>query len=265
MKKLSAISVLFPIALLFAASASAYCEGEVKHYQIPEAGEAFRRMLSVYLPEGYGETGTSYPVLYLLHESGGSDLTFLGGGYPNSGGSMSHANAGAIVERLLHESRTKPLIVACPNLGGTSQYDIEYLLRRVVPFVDATFRTIPTRESRAIAGHSDGGFLSLYVTLSYPEFFSIAGGFSSYLKAYFRTQLDDLVRTYNKTPSPTLFWLYAGRQNQYGMTPENKDFADFLNKSGLPATYIEDDGDHTNQVAERLAEYIEYLSKHLKW
>jgi hypothetical protein len=39
----------------------------------------------------------------------------------------------------------------------------------------------------------------------------------------------------------------------------------FLRKNGVVVTYVEDDGTHTSRVAERLTEFMEYLSAHLKW
>jgi enterochelin esterase family protein len=265
MEKYLSPIICFPVVLLFLASANVICTGEVKPYQVPEVEEASKRALTVYLPEGYSKSEAAYPVLYLLHEIDGDNLTFLGGGYPKSGGAMSDANVSIIAERLLKEGRIKPLIVACPDLGGISQYDIEYLLRRIVPFVDSTFRTIPNRESRAIAGHSSGGYLSLLLALSNPGYFSIVGGFSSYIaKVYFKTQLEELVQAHSEVSGSIIFWLYSGRQNQYGVTESNREFADFLNQNGLAAIYVEDDGDHTNQVADRLADFVEYISRHLE-
>jgi putative tributyrin esterase len=53
------------------------------------------------------------------------------------------------------------------------QYD-EYLAREVLPYVDATFRTLPSRESRGIAGLSMGGYGAVAVAATYPELFSVA-------------------------------------------------------------------------------------------
>ena len=60
---------------------------------------------------------------------------------------MSDANVSVIVDRLIQEGRIKPLIVVCPDVSSSSE---EYLPRDIVSYVDGTFRTIPSRESRAI-------------------------------------------------------------------------------------------------------------------
>jgi enterochelin esterase-like enzyme len=264
MKRSIAISIVFSI--VFIAFSAAICAGEVKHYQIQskilsDAGESAQRTLSVYLPEDYSTSGAPYPVLYLIHGDSGNNLTFLGGGY---GGFMSDANVSVIVDRLIQEGKIKPLIVACPDLSGIASYE-EYLLQDIVSFVDATFRTIPNRESRAIAGHSRGGYDSLYMTLAYPEVFSIAGGFSSYSMVLLRENLGDLVKAQNKKPYPIRFWLYAGKNDEYGVTQPNRDFVKALRANGFPTEYTEDDGDHISRVAQRLDEFLVYFSKFLRW
>jgi enterochelin esterase-like enzyme len=231
-------------------SVNASYAGSVKQYQVP-AGEAIRN-ISVYLPEGYDESGASYPVLYLLHGLYGDDRTFFG-----ASGSLSNANVSFIVDRLVQEGKVSPLIVACPALGLD-----EDVLRYFVPFVDATLRTIPKRESRAIAGHSAGGYDALFIALAHPEAFSIAGGFSVWAPS--ETTAGELIKTRDLKSNPILFWLYAGTQDD-GAAKQNSHFVDFLRANGLDTTYTEDDGNHANKVAERLSEFIEFLSKTLKW
>lgn len=254
------VSAFFRPSLAFVAlvlvSANAFSAGEVKHYQVPvSAGNTGK--VSIYLPEGYGESSVSYPVLYLLHGTGGDDLTFLGGGYSGIGGAMSDANVSVIADRLLEQGKIKPLIVACPALGLD-----EDVLRYFVPFVDSTFRTIPKRESRAIAGHSTGGRSAIYVALLHPEAFSVAGGFSS---TDLIAGLPYGVTTEDLRLNPVLFWLYAGTQDHFDTAQPNREFVSFLRDNGLTTTYVEDEGDHISEVPKRLGEFLEYLSKWLKW
>ncbi len=266
MKKISAIVIVFSIAVLFLSSANAYCAGEVKDYRIEskilsDAGLAGKRTLSVYLPEGYNTSELSYPVLYLIHGADGNNLTFLGGGYY---GVMSDANVRVIVDRLVQGGRIKPLIVVCPDVNGIVDYD-EYLVHDIIPFVDSTFRTIPDKRSRAIAGHSDGGYDSLYLALSHPEVFSIAGGLSSSRLSRLAMQLSELSKARVKELAPTRFWLYAGTNDDYVIAQSSRDFVKALRDNQFPATYTEDDGNHESNVAQRLGEFIEFLQNFLKW
>src|SRR4030095_15870326 len=46
------------------------------------------------------------------------------------------------------------------------------------PYIDATFRTLPDRDHRAMAGLSMGGMQTFHVTLNHLDLFSYIGGFS---------------------------------------------------------------------------------------
>jgi len=249
---------LSTVVLLFASAHTVYA-GEVKHYPLPEVEGTDTRTLSIYLPEGYGNSNASYPVLYLLHGDEGSNLTFLGKGYNSY---MSDANVAVILDRLLLEKKVDPMIVVCPDMTNVVLYD-EYLLDTVIPFVEKTFRTMPTREFRAVAGHSMGGYHSLYLALMHPDMFCIAGGLASYIEDH-RRELAKLVDAYDRRANAMVIWLYAGAQDENGTAKPSRDLATILNAHGLPATYVEDDGDHINKVAARLAQFLEYLSKSLK-
>ena len=48
----------------------------------------------------------------------------------------------------------------------------------LIPYVDSTFRTLPDREHRAMAGLSMGGMQTFQVTLNHLDLFSYIGGFS---------------------------------------------------------------------------------------
>jgi enterochelin esterase family protein len=61
------------------------------------------------------------------------------------------------------------------DMATTFQADVTDAL---IPFVDATFRTLPDREHRAMAGLSMGGFQTFQITLNRLDLFSHIGGFS---------------------------------------------------------------------------------------
>ena len=48
----------------------------------------------------------------------------------------------------------------------------------LIPFIDKTFRTIPDRAHRAMAGLSMGGMQTFHITLNHLDLFSHIGGFS---------------------------------------------------------------------------------------
>jgi enterochelin esterase-like enzyme len=50
--------------------------------------------------------------------------------------------------------------------------------RALIPCIDATFRTIPDRDHRAMAGLSMGGMQRFQITLNHLDLFPYIGGFS---------------------------------------------------------------------------------------
>jgi S-formylglutathione hydrolase FrmB len=112
-------------------------------------------------------------VLYLMHGGFGraSDWT--------ERGDADRITAGA------------PLIVVMPGCGnggwctdwhnggrgGPPMWET-FHIRQLIPWVDASYRTIPGRAGRAIAGTSTGGFCAMSYAARHPDLFAWAGSFS---------------------------------------------------------------------------------------
>lgn len=262
MKKLAVIVVVIAGVVLSAPCASR--GGVVRQYMVPSRfpEDIPPSRLGVYLPEGYETSGISYPVLYLEHGSGGTSMTFLGNGY--AGTLMVDADAATVVDRLVSEGKVKPLIVACPDLSMPSAPPGE-MLSDIVAFVDANLRTIPRRESRAVAGHSMGGTQSIMAALRYPGTFSTAGSFSTYVTGPEIVRMRDVVSRHDQGQKPLRFWLYAGTNDTEGNPPAMQELLTAFRSRGAPVEYTEDDGDHVNRVGRRLADFIAFLSTCLQW
>lgn len=118
------------------------------------------------LPPGKGP----FPVLYLLHGLSDDYTTW---------------QRRTSIERYVEG---KNLIVVMPD-GGRSFYCNDgrpdgpayedHIVRDVVGFVDASFRTIPGRHGRAIAGLSMGGYGAMMLAMKHAEMFSAACAHSS--------------------------------------------------------------------------------------
>jgi S-formylglutathione hydrolase FrmB len=138
---------------------------------VPSGRTRFR----VLLPSGYRPgSGRRYPVLYLLHgaledESAYTDQDF----------------------GLRAYTRDLPLIVVMPDSGtgggyvnwwnfgkgGPPRWET-YHVRQLIPWVDAHYRTLGTREGRAVAGLSMGGDGALKYAAKHPDLFVAAHSFS---------------------------------------------------------------------------------------
>ena len=129
----------------------------------------------IYLPPQYNESATKrFPVLYLLHGFYGNYTDW---------DKQSH---------LREYARDSNLIVVMPD-GGNHWYvnspEVpgdrfeDYIARDLIAETDGRYRTVASRESRAIAGLSMGGYGALNIGLKHPELFAFIGSFSGALNA----------------------------------------------------------------------------------
>ena len=138
----------------------------------------------VVLPKNYSaKRHARYPVIYLLHGYGGSyknwtDLTGL-------------------------EEYSLPydVIVVTPEgengwyvdqSGAPNRNYESYIVKELIPEIDAKFRTSASREKRVIAGLSMGGYGALKFGLKYPEMFAMAGSMSGAVSASSYRKSEDL-------------------------------------------------------------------------
>lgn len=133
----------------------------------------------VILPETYETSGKNYPVLYLLHGLFGSCDNWL--------------ELTAIKDYLAD----KELIVVLPE-GGNSWYSDSATIAKdkfessfineLIPGVETKYRVSASKEKRAIAGLSMGGFGALKFALKRPDLFVFAGSMSGAFEAPRLTQ-----------------------------------------------------------------------------
>lgn len=130
---------------------------------------------NIYLPPGYeSDTDRRYPVVYYLHGASGSEL--------------SAHELGHVVRKLREEEKIGDVTYVFPNGGHFSRYrDWEdanvkaetWIIRELIPHIDATYRTIDAREGRALCGWSMGGDAALRFAFKYPEMFCAAATMSA--------------------------------------------------------------------------------------
>lgn len=136
------------------------------------------RSYSIYLPAGYKEGNSSYPVLYLLHGLG-DDHT----GWVKLGEVLRIAN------QAIADGKSEPMIIVMPDgntvyqgffnlLDGSYNYE-DFIMKELIPHIEKTYRTRAERKSRAVAGLSMGGGGTLFYALHYPEMFIVAAPLSA--------------------------------------------------------------------------------------
>ena len=235
--------------------------GTVSKVWYPSATAGFNRRLTVYTPAGYETSKAKYPVLYVLHGIGGDEDAWV-----------TQGRATQILDNLIARGEAKPMIVVFTNgnisqeaapLENSTGYDrptmslpqtmegtFETSFPEVVKFIDATYRTIAKKQSRAICGLSMGGFHTLYITLNNPDMFNYSGMFSAAIgtgseqsaahKEVYENVDGKLATYFSKKPA--LLWIGIGKTDF--LIQSNNEFRAKLDAAGYPYKYMETDGGH---------------------
>ena len=169
--------------LLLAISAAAVAQtsqGTVERIKVPSPamagnlqGNAAERDVLVYLPPSYeADTSRRYPVVYQLHG-------WLPGAEQWS--QMIRLQQGA--DGAIASGSAREMIIVLPDgqtVHGGGMYstsvttgDIEgFVVRDLIEYVDGHYRTLATRASRGLSGHSMGGYGTLRIAMKYPDLYS---------------------------------------------------------------------------------------------
>ena len=222
--------------------------------------EKWRRAI-IYCPPGYdNDINVRYPVLYLQHGAGEDER-----------GWGVQGKVDIILDNLIAEGKSRPMIIVmdkgyadragaeAPVSGssrssrppdGHSAFE-DVIIKDLIPFVDATFRTISDRDHRAMAGLSMGGMQTIQITLSNPDKFAYIGGFSS--AGRFSGPVLDVKSDYNGILADSaafnkkvkLLWIGVGTNEGKNMYKAINGFHLDLLKAGIKHVYYESPGtDH---------------------
>jgi putative tributyrin esterase len=155
--------------LFFTTSAWAF---QSRVVSIPSAAMQQTFQATVVLPDDYArhDPAQRYPVIYVLHGSGG--------GYKDW---TANSQIGRLADRyhvilVMPDGGHESWYIDSPFDPG-SRYET-YVGTEVVAWVDGHFRTIATKQARAITGLSMGGFGALRIALDRPDTFGAAGSIS---------------------------------------------------------------------------------------
>ncbi|MGA2630809.1 MAG: alpha/beta hydrolase family protein [Terriglobia bacterium] len=222
---------------------------------------------NIILPRDYATTTQRYPVLYLLH------------------GYTDHYPAWASYSRITDYARGYDEIVVMPE-GDNGFYTNSYadknlawedfILLDLIPYVDGHYRTAASRQGRAIAGLSMGGYGAMKIGLKHPQMFAAAASLSGALAAarWKRRPIDDPVfqklvdGVYGPPDSPTRAaedpfelikkvpadlrpQIYFSVGSEDFLLEENHEFAKHLSELKVPYQYREFPGKHEWPVWDR--------------
>lgn len=174
------LATVFAMAMLFVSAARAAETPsrvvdrtiESKNFEGNKIGTSASRKLAVYLPPGYDDSAARYPVIYFLPSP-------FDGTYRNI---FDGRAAQALFDRAIASGEIPKFILVsvdmttpvgyswAVNSPATGNWE-NFFVGEVVPYVDANFRTIASRDSRGISGIFMGGHGAIRLAMKHPDTF----------------------------------------------------------------------------------------------
>ena len=143
-------------------------------YPTPSRGADTLASYRVYFPPDYqASTTRRYPVIYFLHGRSVDSKRPITSGYVTRADAAIRSGVMPPAIVVLAQGLTTGWYVDAQD----GQHPMEsVIVKDLVAHVDATYRTMATREARAIEGHSMGGFGALHIGFKYPDLFAAVTG-----------------------------------------------------------------------------------------
>lgn len=159
--------------------------GMIKIVRIPAPSAGGQRTVRIYTPPSYDTPAAAkrrYPVVYMLH------------GWPGSDGNLFQLGKAALsADTLIAEGKMPEVILVSPNGAGpgllgrsywingadTTRRLEDFIVKDLVGWVDANYRTLDSASCRAVAGISDGGLAAVNLMLHHPDVFGVCAAHSA--------------------------------------------------------------------------------------
>jgi putative tributyrin esterase len=222
-----------------------------------------------------------YPVVYLL--PGSSDLPDT---WVKGGSIAEQMNAllieGQVQSMILVVPQESPGLRKATNNVNSGYVDgplgnwATYITRDVVNEIDSDYRTVRSKDGRAIAGLSEGGYDAMNLRLKNPSEYGVIGSFSG----YFTIDESDLSRVFGgdqslaDANSPAVYlpqlegelsaiYFYVGQDDTHYLA-ENQAFAEELKARGVPFEFETFSGKHNWDLwAAHLPDFLIFANEQL--
>lgn len=218
--------------------------------RVPSASLGREQLATILLPASYSPSQRRYPVLYLLH-GGGQDHTAFA------------------TRSWFRALASRDMIVVTPSVGDSwyvnsvadpaAKYE-DFVVKDLVEYVDKQYRTVATREARAIAGVSMGAWGAMLLGLKHHQLFGAVGALSAPFGISRQDpKMDMASRTQQRFGAPetperrdrdpatvattipveSVPWLFLACGNQDLFVTDNRRFAERLTARKIPYEYRE--------------------------
>ena len=203
----------------------------------------------IYLPPCYDEKPEQrYPVLYLLHGQTYTDDQWI------------RIGASEVANKLILSGETIPFVIVFPddrywNLPPGAGFG-QRLVEELIPYIDATYRTLPDRNHRAIGGLSRGAGWALRLGLTHWKLFSTLGLHSLAVLQKDASEIPGWLAEIPPLSRPRLFMDIGDNDQELEMAQRvEAQFADF----GLSHEWHLYNGAHTEEY------WSAHVEEYLRW
>jgi enterochelin esterase family protein len=221
------------------------------------------RSVYIYTPPDYERGNNPYPVLYLLHGSGGVEASWAYDGLAN-----------VILDNLIADGKARPMVVVMPfghpepslRLGVTPTFTrrdmAEFsrdLFEDVMPMIERAYRVERNADRRAIAGLSMGGNQARQIGLGRMDMFHYIATFSGTVgvrgAVVSRETIEDTFADVFADPMATnatlrLLWSGVGSE-ETNLLAQHRLFTSVLDQHQIRNTFVTIPGGHTWHVWRR--------------
>lgn len=225
------------------------------HRDLSYPGLNYKHDIIVWLPPSYNkEPNKRYPVLY-MHD--GQNIID-----PKTSSFGEDWQVDEVLTELIEEGKIEePIVVGVynspdrtPELSDSplGRAYAEFVVKKVKPLIDSTYRSKPDAKNTSIMGSSMGGLSSFLFVWWYPEVFSQAGCISSAFIEPFEGILNE-VRNYTGTKKPIRIYLDDGGVGlDLKLKPGYDDMVSILQTKGYIKGkdlefYFDEDAEHTER------------------
>ena len=216
------VAVLIALASAFLAGASD-ASAQARTVRMPTSSGS-QRIFAILLPQSYDTSQSRYPVVYLFHGGGQDHTAFMA---RTAFAPMARKHEFIVVMPAADRSYSA--------LGPEAQARYhDYVAHELVDYVDSNYRTIPSKEQRAIGGLSMGGRIATMTALTHADRFSAVGAFSPALRP-------DAEKAVQEVPASAPF-IYVSCGTQDSLVAINREFVGWLMQRDLPHEYREAPG-----------------------
>ncbi len=183
--------IITTLAILAAGTFSALAGGKVVTDSIDSKVLGATVQYNVYLPDGWENSGKTYPVIYLLHG--------LYGTYEDW---QNNTGMNVIADELMASGEACEAVIIMPNAGGGDIHNIhngyfnvegwayeDFFFQEFIPTLEKKYRCTGDKGHRAIMGLSMGGGGSTVYCQRHPDMFSSCYAMSAWLDTDFSEEM----------------------------------------------------------------------------